>query len=90
MDFNYTEDQQAFADSARALFADACSDEALRAHDAGDEPFMQALWRQCIATGLHGMNGHALAAEQFGDHRRQLGIVVNDQDQRFGTHAAAV
>jgi alkylation response protein AidB-like acyl-CoA dehydrogenase len=55
MDFNYTEDQQAFADSARALFADACSDEALRAHDAGDEPFMQALWRQCIATGLHGI-----------------------------------
>ena len=55
MDFNYTEDQQAFADSARALFADACTDDALRAHDAGSEPFMQALWRQCVDTGLHGM-----------------------------------
>lgn len=55
MDFNYTEDQQAFADSARALFADACSDDALRAHDAGSEPFMQALWRQCVDTGLHGI-----------------------------------
>ncbi len=55
MDFAYTEDQQAFADSARALFADACTDDALRAHDAGSEPFMQALWRQCVDTGLHGM-----------------------------------
>lgn len=55
MDFAYTEDQQAFADSARALFADACTDEALRAHDAGSEPFMQALWRQCVDTGLHGI-----------------------------------
>ena len=55
MDFNYTEDQQAFADSARALFTDACSDDALRAHDAGSEPFMQALWRQCVDTGLHGI-----------------------------------
>jgi alkylation response protein AidB-like acyl-CoA dehydrogenase len=55
MDFNYTEDQQAFADSARALFADACSDDALRAHDAGSEPFMQGLWRQCVDTGLHGI-----------------------------------
>lgn len=55
MDFNYTEDQQAFADSARALFADACTDDALRAHDAGSEPFMQALWRQCVDTGLHGI-----------------------------------
>ena len=55
MDFNYTEDQRAFADSARALFTDACTDEALRAHDAGSAPFMQALWRQCVGTGLHGI-----------------------------------
>ena len=53
MDFNLNEDQQAFADSARALFADACTDGALRAHDTGTEPFMRSLWTQCVATGLH-------------------------------------
>lgn len=55
MDFNLNADQQAFADSARALFADFCSDEQLRAHDGGSEPFMRALWPQCIANGLHGV-----------------------------------
>ena len=55
MDFNLNEDQQAFADSARALFADYCSDEQLRAHDSGGEPFMRELWSQCIANGLHGV-----------------------------------
>jgi alkylation response protein AidB-like acyl-CoA dehydrogenase len=55
MDFHFDQDQQAFADSARALFADYCSDDALRAHDAGGAPFMQALWAQCVATGLHGI-----------------------------------
>ena len=55
MDFNLNADQQAFADSARALFADFCSDEQLRAHDSGSEPFMRALWPQCIANGLHGV-----------------------------------
>lgn len=55
MDFNLNADQQVFADSARALFADFCSDEQLRAHDSGSEPFMRALWPQCIANGLHGV-----------------------------------
>ncbi|MBL0296529.1 MAG: acyl-CoA/acyl-ACP dehydrogenase [Betaproteobacteria bacterium] len=55
MDFNLNADQQAFADSARALFADYCSDEQLRAHDSGGEPFMRELWSQCIANGLHGV-----------------------------------
>ena len=55
MDFNLNADQQAFADSARALFADFCSDEQLRAHDSGSEPFMRELWSQCIANGLHGV-----------------------------------
>jgi alkylation response protein AidB-like acyl-CoA dehydrogenase len=53
MDFAYSQDEQAFADSARALFADHCGDDALRAHDAGNAPFMQALWAGCVATGLH-------------------------------------
>lgn len=53
MDFHFNEEQQAFADSAQALFADYCSDEQLRAHDTGDAPFMQALWQQCLDNGLH-------------------------------------
>jgi hypothetical protein len=53
MDFHLNDDQQAFADSARSLFTDYCSDDALRAHDAGAAPYMQALWAQCVATGLH-------------------------------------
>jgi len=55
MEFNLNEDQQAFADSARALFGDYCSDEQLRRHDEGAEPFMHDLWQQCIANGLHGV-----------------------------------
>ncbi len=53
MDFKPNEEQQAFAETAQALFADYCSDEQLRAHDASDAPFMQALWTQCVAGGLH-------------------------------------
>jgi alkylation response protein AidB-like acyl-CoA dehydrogenase len=53
MDFQLTEDQRAFADIAQALFADYCSDEQLRAFDASGQPFMQALWQQCVAGGLH-------------------------------------
>lgn len=55
MDFDFNEDQQAFADSARALFADYCSDEQLRAHDSSSEPYMRELWQQCLAGGLHGV-----------------------------------
>jgi len=55
MDFSLNEDQRAFADSARALLADFCTDDALRAHDAGSAPFMQPLWQACLAAGLHGI-----------------------------------
>lgn len=53
MDFNFNEDQQAFAESAQALFADYCSDAQLRAHDLGTAPYMETLWPQCVASGLH-------------------------------------
>ena len=53
MDFALTDDQRAFADSADALFADYCSDDQLRANDVSDAPFMQGLWQQCVANGLH-------------------------------------
>jgi alkylation response protein AidB-like acyl-CoA dehydrogenase len=53
MNFQFTEDQQAFAESARKLFEDHCSDEQLRAHDRSSEPFRQALWQACIENGLH-------------------------------------
>lgn len=44
MNFDLTDDQRAFADMAAGLFADYCSDEQLRAHDAaGTEPFYRAV-----------------------------------------------
>lgn len=53
MNFQLSEDQRAFSDTAQALFADYCSDEQLRAFDASGLPFMQALWKHCVASGLH-------------------------------------
>lgn len=53
MNFDLTEDQRAFAQSAQSIFADYCGDEQLRAHDLEGAPYMQALWQQCIAGGLH-------------------------------------
>lgn len=53
MNFQLSEDQRAFSDTAQALFADYCSDEQLRAFDASELPFMQELWTQCVASGLH-------------------------------------
>mgnify|MGYP000895556111 CR=1 FL=1 len=48
MDFGYDDDSKAFADSARALFADYCSDDALRAYVArvADEPARSYLTQQ--------------------------------------------
>ena len=53
MDFQLTEDQRAFADMAQSLFADYCTDDKLREHDASGQPFMQDLWQQCVASGLN-------------------------------------
>ncbi|WP_417285292.1 acyl-CoA dehydrogenase family protein [Comamonas sp.] len=53
MDFSLSEDQRAFADMAQSLFADFCTDEKLREHDTSGQPFMQQLWQQCVAAGLH-------------------------------------
>ena len=53
MDFQLSEDQRAFADMAQSLFADYCTDDKLREHDASGQPFMQDLWQQCVAAGLH-------------------------------------
>ena len=54
MNFDLTDDQSAFADMAAGLFADYCSDEQLRAHDAaGTAPFFQELWQQCVTAGLN-------------------------------------
>jgi alkylation response protein AidB-like acyl-CoA dehydrogenase len=70
MNFNLSDEQRAFADSAQALFADHCGDEQLRAFDASGEPFMRDLWRQCVANGLHSM----LIAEADGG----LGLGMTD------------
>lgn len=53
MNFQLTEDQRAFAESARSLFADTCGDAQLRDHDQSGAAFMQALWAQCVEMGLH-------------------------------------
>ena len=54
MNFDLTDDQRAFADMAAGLFADYCSDEQLRAHDAaGSAPFFKELWQQCVNAGLN-------------------------------------
>lgn len=53
MNFELTEDQRAFAEMASGLFADYCSDDQLRAHDVSGAPYMQDLWQQCVASGLH-------------------------------------
>lgn len=53
MNFDPSEDARAFADMAQALFADYCDDEQLRSFDAGGAPYMEELWRQCVAAGLH-------------------------------------
>lgn len=55
MDFQFTEDQRAFADMAQGLFADYCTDDKLREHDLSGQPYMQALWQQCLAAGLNGI-----------------------------------
>ena len=53
MDFQLSEDQRAFADMAQSLFADYCTDDKLREHDASGQPYLQDLWQQCVAAGLH-------------------------------------
>lgn len=53
MNFQLSEDQSAFAEMASGLFADYCTDDKLRDHDASSAPFMQDLWQQCVASGLN-------------------------------------
>ena len=52
MDFKLSEDQIAFADSAKALFTDFCSPEQQVAYEAADAGYMQDLWQQCVDNGL--------------------------------------
>lgn len=70
MDFRASEDQQAFAAAAAALFAEHCDDDQLRAHDGSGEPYQRALWPACVETGLHGM----LVPESAGG----LGLGITD------------
>lgn len=53
MNFQLSEDQSAFAEMANGLFADYCGDDQLREHDSSGAPYMQVLWQQCVAAGLH-------------------------------------
>jgi len=42
-----------------------------------------------VAAGQHCVRGPALALEQFDDQARELGVVVDDQDQRLRVHSGA-
>ncbi|MEQ6889145.1 acyl-CoA dehydrogenase family protein [Halomonas sp. CS7] len=55
MDFSLNEDQRAIADMARGLFADHGSVEQLQAFEASDAPYMEALWQDCLETGLQAL-----------------------------------
>ncbi len=52
MDFKLNEDQIAFADSAKALFADFCSPEQQVAYEESSAGYMAQLWQQCVDNGL--------------------------------------
>lgn len=83
MDFQLTEDQRAFADMAQALFADYCSDEQLRAFDASGLPFMQPLWQQCVAGGLHAI----LVPEEGGGLELGMAELMGVLEQQGGALA---
>ena len=54
---------------------------------------VRALLRQCalaITGGEHGVHRPAFAFEQFGHHARQLGVIVDHQDQRLAHQSTSV
>lgn len=55
MDFKLSDDQRAIAEMAHSLFADHCTDDALRQWESSGEPMMTALWQLCVDTGLHAL-----------------------------------
>ncbi|MDE1165241.1 MAG: acyl-CoA/acyl-ACP dehydrogenase [Pseudomonas sp.] len=55
MDFELNEDQRAIAEMAGSLMSDYCTDERLRDWDASGQAYMQPLWANCVATGLHAL-----------------------------------
>lgn len=61
MDFKLNEDQLAFADSAKALFADFCAPEQQVAYEAGEAGYMGELWQQCVDNGLSAIVLHEAA-----------------------------
>lgn len=54
MDFSFTEAQTAVAELARKLFAERVTPAALKATEARDDRFFDALWIDLAATGLLG------------------------------------
>lgn len=83
MDFEFSEDQRAIAEMAGSLFADHCTDERLRAFDAGGKPFMEDLWGKCVETGLHAL---ALPEEAGGSAlgMTELMLVLEAQGRALG------
>lgn len=55
MDFNFTEDEQSVAQLARQILSDHTTNDALKAHERGGEPFDAALWKALAQADLLGI-----------------------------------
>ena len=52
MDFSFTEEQQEIANAAERVFADLCSDDAIKEIGAADTPLHADLWAQLAESGM--------------------------------------
>jgi alkylation response protein AidB-like acyl-CoA dehydrogenase len=55
VDFNFTEDEQSVAQLARQILSDHTTNDALKAHERGGEPFDAALWKALAQADLLGI-----------------------------------
>ena len=70
MDFSITEEQQAIVDAAERVFADLCSDDAVKDINAGERPLHTELWQQLAESGMLGL----VVDEEHGG----LGMTMNE------------
>lgn len=85
MEFSLSEDQRAIADLAAGVFADFCSDEALRQHAESGAPMQAELWNTLVASGLHAL---ALPESLGGSGLGMLDLAQVLEQQ--GRHVAAL
>ncbi len=70
MDFSISEEQQAIVDAAERVFADLCSDDALKALYESEAPMHGELWRQLADSGMLGL----VVDEEYGG----LGMTLSE------------